>query len=440
MTPASILPLLLSLFIGQTDRPPPLTFDKHVDYIAWYNEFVSKGKTDNACEAYKELNPDKDGASRFPLLEGPAKDQFDKAISQVWKPDDYPELSAHLKEYSPLLKTFAKAVERRDFWQPAEVDAKLLIAVPMPALVSSRTMCRAVLARAMMQQEDQSKAVIDASRAVLRSADHMQQSGVLVGAFVGLAERTLVYQVATAALRDGVIAEGDIATLYTTMRRFDPRTPDPGRWLAFEWATPLDTLQFLCPDGKYHAARWGDFQRTISQLDPSAKATPKAFDPQEAAHLIDQYFQGAAEILSGPLSLGTARRLGELSREQSAKLSENSFTAAFMPVFDRAYMLQLRGEAHRRGTLVVLALHAHRAKHGKWPKSLDKIDKQLGLKGLKELLEDPFSGKDFVYKIKNGEPLLYTVSLNGTDDGGHHDGKWGEGEIESDYVFWPVQR
>ena len=35
------------LFKGP-DRPPRLNFDKPVDYVAWYNGFVSKDKSDNA--------------------------------------------------------------------------------------------------------------------------------------------------------------------------------------------------------------------------------------------------------------------------------------------------------------------------------------------------------------------------------------------------------
>ncbi len=27
------------------DRPPPLTFDEHVDYVGWYNEFVRRGRS-----------------------------------------------------------------------------------------------------------------------------------------------------------------------------------------------------------------------------------------------------------------------------------------------------------------------------------------------------------------------------------------------------------
>ena len=147
-----------------------------------------------------------------------------------------------------------------------------------------------------------------------------------------------------------------------------------------------------------------------------------------------------AKILSKPLSLKTARQLDKFEHQQTAKNEKNTFTAIFFAKFSRAYALQLRVEAQRRATLLILAIHAHHAKHRKWPKSLDQIDKDLGLEGLDQARIDPFSGNDFIYKLRGGEPLLYSVSSNGEDDGGRHEKHWGDNDKDSDYVFWPLQR
>lgn len=53
-------------------------------------------------------------------------------------------------------------------------------------------------------------------------------------------------------------------------------------------------------------------------------------------------------------------------------------------------------------------------------------------------------GNPFIYRLQNGQPLLYSVAANGRDDGGCHTGSWGDdGDSEPrpvDYVFWPVHR
>ena len=103
--------------------------------------------------------------------------------------------------------------------------------------------------------------------------------------------------------------------------------------------------------------------------------------------------------------------------------------------------LALRERTRLRGTRVVLALHAHYAKHGKWPKSLKAIDKKLGLKGLRKIVVDPYSDKPFIYKLKDGKPLLYSVGVDGKDDGGVHHAKFGDGATgPADFVFWPYQK
>jgi hypothetical protein len=426
---------------GPADRPPPLTFEKPVDYVAWYNEFVSKGKKDNAYPFYSGLSPDEKGRGGFPNVDGAAAEQLDKALKQVWTADEFPELAAYLKNCAPYFETFEQAVKHSDYWQPAPPDTELLGKLMLPSLSGGRAGCKAILAQALMKQDDQPKAVMNACAVVLQNADHMQQPGMLVGALVGIAERVLVYRVARTTLANGVIEGSDIALLYATIHRRDPGFPDAMRWVTLEceWAMPLEALQHICPKGEFDADRWRSVLTASGQPEGGQKTPSPPFDPKETARLIDAHFEGLRSTIAGPPSLIAARKAEEFEKEQHAKLMGNSFTARLMPSFARAYHLQLRAEASHRATLLCLAIHAHHAKHGQWPASLKKIDKKLGLKGLKESRIDPYSGKDFIYKIKNGQPLLYSVASNGKDDGGRHDKKWGESETDSDYVFWPPQ-
>lgn len=63
------------------------------------------------------------------------------------------------------------------------------------------------------------------------------------------------------------------------------------------------------------------------------------------------------------------------------------------------------------------------------------------------ILTDPFSGKPFIHRLENGQPLLYGAGYNARDDGGKHmpysrqeEEKNGASlAVEGDYVYWPVQ-
>ncbi|HSW44993.1 MAG TPA: hypothetical protein VLM89_05435, partial [Phycisphaerae bacterium] len=105
----------------------------------------------------------------------------------------------------------------------------------------------------------------------------------------------------------------------------------------------------------------------------------------------------------------------------------------------RAIVLSARAEATRRATHLLYALHCEKNRTGKWPALLREI------RGLSRVIRtDPFSGKDFCYRIENDQPLLYSVASNGRDDGGKHDPSWSELDrngqpVNADYVFWPIQ-
>ncbi|NLE60124.1 MAG: hypothetical protein GX616_17375 [Planctomycetes bacterium] len=57
---------------------------------------------------------------------------------------------------------------------------------------------------------------------------------------------------------------------------------------------------------------------------------------------------------------------------------------------------------------------------------------------------DPFTGSDFGYHLTTEGPRIYTLSLNGVDDGGVHSPHWADKPTEpgasDDHVFWPPQR
>jgi hypothetical protein len=73
-----------------------------------------------------------------------------------------------------------------------------------------------------------------------------------------------------------------------------------------------------------------------------------------------------------------------------------------------------RAEQYSRHGVLAFALAAYHADHNKYPASLA----DLSPKYLKSVPDDLFSGKPLIYKPTDGGYLLYSVGVNGADDGG----------------------
>ena len=55
---------------------------------------------------------------------------------------------------------------------------------------------------------------------------------------------------------------------------------------------------------------------------------------------------------------------------------------------------------------------------------------------------DPFTDREFGYRVTEKGPIVYSQSENARDDGGVHSPRWGDDVDETgsdDYIFWPPQ-
>lgn len=97
-------------------------------------------------------------------------------------------------------------------------------------------------------------------------------------------------------------------------------------------------------------------------------------------------------------------------------------------------------EIERRITVIFAAifaaLHTYKSEHGRWPTTLDELEFPSPA-----IQIDPFSGRQFRYELRDGQPWLYSVGLDGVDNGGrHHAAAAGSDRATGyDYVFLPIQ-
>ncbi len=86
----------------------------------------------------------------------------------------------------------------------------------------------------------------------------------------------------------------------------------------------------------------------------------------------------------------------------------------FRTDFHSAIMKEAALEAMMLATRAGLACKIYKAKNGRYPANLEALVPGI----LPEVPIDPFTGKSLVYKIENGELLIYSLGSNQKDDGG----------------------
>lgn len=424
------------------DRPPPLTFDKPVDYVAWYNNFVRRGRDekDNAYPLYLKLCPDDNGKGGFPRAEGKAKEQSEKAVGRVWTVGEFPELAAYLKKCEPFLAQFEEASKRAACWNHVDANAESMLSIKLPLLSAGRDVVRAWRCRLWMKPFRSRKELSRFSAATLRFANHLEDFSILIADFVAVACRTNVYEEVVAALNDKTLPAKCCHEMLKLCRRWDRGRHDLRSALLVEWAVCLDGIQLLSLEKRRDPAWWRRTRGVAESLEPDVKTILSSNpDPKQAADFAEKHHTRQIKLLKRyELTHKGAEELAKLEESAAGEIRANSLLKTFVTRVLRAYRLSVMAASQRNGTMTTLAIMAHHAEHGEWPKDLKSVDPAIGGRNFARDSMDPYSGKRLIYRLKGGQPILYSVGVNGDDDGGKHHPNFGEGaDGPADHVFWP---
>jgi hypothetical protein len=101
--------------------------------------------------------------------------------------------------------------------------------------------------------------------------------------------------------------------------------------------------------------------------------------------------------------------------EREHRESQAIVVRVLMPAISKLGQVNRRNQANLRCTMAGLAVERYRLKHGKWPESLQVLIAE-GL--LPAVPVDPFDGKTLRYKLMADGAVVYSVGLDGVDDGG----------------------
>ncbi|HWL92509.1 MAG TPA: hypothetical protein VNT79_03160 [Phycisphaerae bacterium] len=147
--------LIASMFFAaapktEPERPPELTFEKHVDYMDWYIDLVSAGKTDNAFEDYDPFTSDQPNTQtdriELPPIEKALLDELPRA--SPWNAKDQPGVAHYLREHKDALDLLAEASGLENYWIPIRESTPSLwaYAAAQPSTLM-RTVAKAIVLR-----------------------------------------------------------------------------------------------------------------------------------------------------------------------------------------------------------------------------------------------------------------------------------------------------
>src|SRR5262249_46050797 len=103
-----------------------------------------------------------------------------------------------------------------------------------------------------------------------------------------------------------------------------------------------------------------------------------------------------------------------MGSEKRGELIGNVLFGLLLPAFAKVQSAAERCEQGQRNVHVAFALAAYQRDHGRYPAKLA----ELAPRYLEKIPDDLFAEKPLIYRLEGQGYLLYSVGINGTDDGG----------------------
>jgi len=300
-----------------------------------------------------------------------------------------------------------------------------VVAVPVPAHDEFRTFARvlALEARAAAAEHDIAR-FHRAEAALYRLGAHLGQQDLLITTLVGQAIRSMWANQALLPFEWSDTPEAERAAYADALLEHDPKPIDLTRMVLSErdlmiWTTrgTLAGMPSLLVSGSRLA---GEIDRLNAPV-----LTFAALTPEEQLRVL----RAGRGIPGAPQGrVGGFAQFFNVPRTVATTMAVD---------YARPAMISQWALTHERGILAAAAVWKHRLTHGAFPASLA----QAGA----DAFVDPFANAPFTYRLAGDGFMLYSVAMDGDDDGGTHEARFGESihahiSPDGDFVIWPVQR
>ncbi len=440
---------IVSVFVlGQIPVPewPPMPdFETPVDYVGWYEQAKREAieSDPKVCSLHEEI--------RDSLLQSAGGDAEDFGFGGFlhdeekpkdlrdgpWEPAEHPAWEASYQRNKAVLGRFKQAVLEGacnfplSFEESGNQDLRLLVSATLPHLKYMRSCAKGLVEGAWRAEGGRvdPAVVIEACEVALRAADQVDRGLYLIPHLTAISMRALAYRQLREALRLEVFSAEDRTAAIKMLEEAD-REPAPfARFLRGECAAHLDFVQYAADSTRPMINSVG--------LSNITKAIRLGLDdPAKTAELIREYYEAIEKFAKDERPTSAVR---EMNRAEE-RLDENLVTGTLLPAVSGAYAFHVQATCESRAVRLLYEVFVYRDAHGAWPERLQDLPRDV----VKRCGTDPWSEERFKYRLVDGEPLLYSVAVNGKDDGCEHDLRWGRRRggrfADTDYVFWPPQR
>jgi hypothetical protein len=459
----------------------PLDKQGYIDYEAALNDELGKGITaDRNANVliWQAIGPTPAGAKEMPPaffkrlgIESPPKsgayfvtigeysrdhlkrdpgafdtflDQRNRAGQRPWSAQDYPDVAAWLKANEKPLELIVEATRRPDYFNPlvcprSDESPGSLWSSPIPSMEICRDAAGALTARAMLRvAEGTFDEGWEDLRACHRLAQLVGRGGCLMEGLVGVAIDLVAYKADLAYLERANLTPVQTRERLKSIQDLPPIPSLADKVERCERFAYLETLQHIARRGpgvleglagaKFRKPT-AEESKALEKIDwePAFRNGNRWYDRMAAAlrHQGRNDRESALDRFEADLNALRAGLAGKPNIPQLlagngpadgmvGKAIGDVLTAQMMPAARKVQAGYDRSEQVRRNLHVAFALAAYQREEGRYPAKLD----DLAPKYIPAVPDDLFTGKALIYRPADKGYLLYSVGVNGRDDGG----------------------
>jgi hypothetical protein len=383
----------------------------------------------------------------------PLFDQQSWATQRPWAAKDYPHVAAWLALNEKPLAVAVEATKRPDYYNPlvsrrTEKDPGSLLGVLLPGVQKCREIGAALAARAMLRagegRFDDAWADLLACH---RLARLVGRGGTLIEGLVGIAVDQVAATADLAYLERANLTGKQLQDRLKDLQSLPPVPSMADKVNLGERYMYLDSLRLI--------RRGGVGQLEALSGGPGDKSTPEelkalaALDWEPAIVSGQKWYDRMAAAMRVKDRAGREKEFDKIESELKALKQEavragglgalvgkgtpdkavvktigDILIGLLVPAVRKVQSAQDRVEQVERNLHVAFALAAYRRDAGRYPARLD----DLAPKYLAAVPADLFAGRPLIYRPSETGYLLYSVGVNGKDEGG----RWADDDPPGD--------
>jgi hypothetical protein len=368
------------------------------------------------------------------------EDQQVRASKRPWSARDYPHIAGWLEANEKPLALMIEASNRPEYFNPLVAprtgdEPTSMISALIPSVQKFREVVNALTNRAMLRiGEGKFDEAWQDLLACHRLARIVARGATLIEYLVGITVDHITCQADLAFLERADLSSQEVRDRLKDLRALPPFPPLADKIDLAERFMYLEALQLIRRRGFSaldaligNAARKGtpgeikdmqkidwepaliDGNQWYDRLADATRQKERA-DRKKALAQIENDLKAVKKNIPGSNALSRFF----LDKKARGKAIGDTLINLLMPAFIKVQDAQDRREQTERNLHVAFALAAYRADKGHYPEKLD----ELSPKYLAAVPDDLFSGKALVYRPDEKGYLLYSVGVNGRDDGG----------------------